>query len=169
MNNRINHTPSMADTIQGKNNYFDSAVEFVINQEGREYENNPNDPGGETKYGISKRSWPSVDIKNLTESQAKDIYRKNYWDALECDKYGDYKLATIVFDSGVNCGVAITKKWISDLTLAGKLTADNVIAKRLRRYVEISHANPNFLVVRKGDGYCILQDWDMRLARLLEL
>lgn len=43
------------------------------------YVNDPNDPGGETKYGISKRSYPHVDIKNLTKDDAKKIFVENYF------------------------------------------------------------------------------------------
>ena len=46
-------------------------------------ENDPDDPGGLTKYGIDQRSHPHVDIRNLTESGAKDIYLREYW-----QKYG---------------------------------------------------------------------------------
>ena len=44
---------------------FDLAIPIVLENEGG-YINDPNDPGGETKYGISKRSYPALDIKNLT-------------------------------------------------------------------------------------------------------
>lgn len=57
---------------------FNFAITIVIRNEGG-YVNNPADPGGETKYGISKRSYPSVDIKNLTVDQAEDIYRRDFW------------------------------------------------------------------------------------------
>lgn len=43
------------------------------------YVNDPNDPGGETKYGISKRFYPRVDIKNLTKDDAKKIFVKDYF------------------------------------------------------------------------------------------
>lgn len=51
--------------------------------EGKVYTNDPNDRGGETKYGISKRANPDVDVKNLTEDQAKKIYEERYWNKLD--------------------------------------------------------------------------------------
>ena len=36
------------------------------------------DPGGETKWGISKRSYPDLDIKNLTLEQAAEIYVRDF-------------------------------------------------------------------------------------------
>ena len=57
---------------------FDRAFRFLIGEEGG-YVNDPADPGGETKFGISKRAYPQLDIKSLTLDQAKAIYRRDYW------------------------------------------------------------------------------------------
>jgi lysozyme family protein len=80
---------------------FKLAIPSVINNEGG-YENNPADPGGETKYGISKRKYPDLDIKNLTLEQAMEIYQRDYWDtaweALPQD------IATKLLDMAVNMG-----------------------------------------------------------------
>lgn len=45
------------------------------------YVNNPKDNGGETKFGISKRGNPSVNIKTLTYKEAESIGFNNYWNA----------------------------------------------------------------------------------------
>lgn len=83
---------------------FDKAVELILKHEGG-YVNDPRDPGGETKYGISKRSYPNVDIKNLTIEQAKSIYKKDFWDKLRCDELS-FEVAVILFDMGVNSGIS---------------------------------------------------------------
>ena len=49
---------------------FEEIIEIVLEHEGG-YVNDPDDAGGETKYGIAKRWYPDVDIKNLTKEQAK--------------------------------------------------------------------------------------------------
>ncbi|OXE36892.1 MAG: hypothetical protein CGW95_04725, partial [Phenylobacterium zucineum] len=54
---------------------FDQAFEVLIGHEGG-YTNNPQDPGGETKFGISKRAYPDQDIANLTLDAAKAIYKR---------------------------------------------------------------------------------------------
>lgn len=82
---------------------FEKAVAFVLKHEGG-YINDPRDPGGETKYGISKRAYPALDIKNLTEEQAKAIYRLDYWDRGGCNSL-DWPLCFVHFDSCVNLGV----------------------------------------------------------------
>lgn len=50
----------------------------MINREGV-YVNDPYDPGGETKYGICKRSYPNLNIKELTLEEAKKIYHRDFW------------------------------------------------------------------------------------------
>jgi lysozyme family protein len=56
---------------------FDTSADFVLKQEGG-MSNRPDDSGGETKYGVSKKSFPDVDVANLTPDAAKELYR-NYW------------------------------------------------------------------------------------------
>lgn len=65
---------------------FDTAFALLLSPtyEGG-YSNDPKDPGGETKFGISKRSYPSLDIKNLTREQVKPIYRADFWGPAGCD------------------------------------------------------------------------------------
>ncbi len=55
----------------------DNLLERLIDREGG-YVNHPSDPGGETKFGISKRSYPTLDIKNLTRAEAKGIYFEDF-------------------------------------------------------------------------------------------
>jgi lysozyme family protein len=57
---------------------FDDIIEVVLEHEGG-YVNDPQDPGGETNFGVAKRSHPDVDIKNLTKDGAKEIYYQDYW------------------------------------------------------------------------------------------
>jgi len=57
---------------------FDFIIEKVLEHEGG-YVNDKDDLGGETKYGITKRFYPHLDIKNLTKEEAKEIYYKDYW------------------------------------------------------------------------------------------
>ncbi len=82
---------------------FLKAVQVILMHEGG-YVNHPSDPGGETKYGISKRSYPLLDIKNLTEERAIEIYYNDFWKRLRCDEIADENLALHVFDFAVNAG-----------------------------------------------------------------
>jgi lysozyme family protein len=59
-------------------NFLDTLLSEVIKREGG-YVHDPQDPGGETHYGISKKSYPHLDIKNLTIDGAKGIYYNDYY------------------------------------------------------------------------------------------
>ena len=82
---------------------FDTAFERVIGHEGG-YVNDPRDAGGETKYGISKKAYPSVDIKNLTLEQAKAIYLRDYWNKCHIDQLPS-QVRYEMFDTAVNMGI----------------------------------------------------------------
>ena len=82
---------------------FDKAFAAVVGLEGG-YSNDPNDPGGETKYGISKRAYPNENIKNLTLDRAKALYKRDYWDEVKGDEL-PHRLDIMVFDAAVNQGV----------------------------------------------------------------
>lgn len=81
---------------------FTAAMAFVLAHEGG-YVWNPNDPGGETNFGISKKSYPNEDIKNLTREAATEIYRIDYWNPSGAETL-DWPLCLLHFDSSVLCG-----------------------------------------------------------------
>lgn len=87
---------------------FDSAFERLRGHEGG-YVNDPRDPGGETKFGISKRSYPAEDIRNLTIERAKAIYLHDFWGPAGCDAVPD-ALRFDLFDMAVNSGVRAAVK-----------------------------------------------------------
>ena len=76
------------------------------------YVNDPSDPGGETKYGISKRAHPNVDIANLTIEAAREIRKTEYWDAIGCDSL-PVSFALMVYDSAINNGVGRAKQFLA--------------------------------------------------------
>lgn len=89
---------------------FDQMIERVLGHEGG-YVFDRRDPGGETQWGISKRSYPTVDIKKLTRAQAIDLYRRDFWKRV----HGDQLPACFVFqalDAAVNHGVGNSIRWM---------------------------------------------------------
>ncbi|MBW2607711.1 MAG: hypothetical protein JRD05_08760 [Deltaproteobacteria bacterium] len=84
-------------------NTFERAFRETLGFEGG-YVNDPDDPGGETKFGISKRSYPDVDITALTIEQAKDIYCRDYWEVLRLGEILRELIAVEIFDTAVNMG-----------------------------------------------------------------
>jgi lysozyme family protein len=87
---------------------FDDAFRILIGHEGG-YVNDRNDPGGETKFGISKRSYPREDIANLTLERAKAIYLRDFWQKARCHELPDV-VAFALFDAAVNSGVSMGVK-----------------------------------------------------------
>lgn len=100
------------ETIEDHESDFDKVLRFVLKFEGG-YVNDSRDPGGETKYGISKRAYPNLDIAGLTRVAAKHIYLDDYW-----VKSGAANLAwplnVIHFDTSVNCGIARANTFLAD-------------------------------------------------------
>ncbi|MGE4259158.1 MAG: glycoside hydrolase family 108 protein [Candidatus Babeliales bacterium] len=82
---------------------FKKAIDRVLGHEGG-YVNDPADPGGETKWGISKRSYPNLNIKDLTREDAVAIYHRDFWAPLKADRFHD-GVAYQLLDSAVNSGV----------------------------------------------------------------
>ena len=135
-------------------NEFKKALKFTLKWEGG-YVNDPKDPGGETKWGISKRAYPSLDIKGITPEQAAEIYARDYWDHCGCDSLG-WPLSAVAFDTGVNCGVPRTIAWLRD-----EHTALDLLERRRQHYVDICNKNTNLIRFAKG--------WWNRLADLRKL
>ena len=81
---------------------FDEIIGLTLEHEGG-YVHDPKDLGGETNFGIAKRFYPDVDIKNLTKESAKEIYRTDYWNKNKVDDLPD-DLKHIFFDMCVNQG-----------------------------------------------------------------
>ncbi|ARL25502.1 glycoside hydrolase family 108 protein [Burkholderia pseudomallei] len=101
---------------------FERAFELVVGIEAG-YVNDPTDPGGETKYGISKRAYPNADIANMTLTGAQALYEADYWRACSCDQM-PWPLCLFVFDCAVNQGQPIARV-ILQRTLG--VSADGVV------------------------------------------
>ena len=116
---------------------FDLSFERVVGHEGG-LSLDPNDRGNwtsgkigvgslnGTKYGISAMAYPHLDIRNLTLQDAKDIYRRDYWNKCRCD---DLPVAVdyLVFDAAVNHGNSRSAKFLQ--TAVGA-SADGIIGEK---------------------------------------
>ncbi len=89
---------------------FLALIDRVLSHEGG-YVNNPRDPGGETKYGIAKRSYPGVDIKALTRQDAIAIYERDFWRRVQGDKL-PRPFAFQALDAAVNHGIGNAVRWM---------------------------------------------------------
>lgn len=135
---------------------FDVCFERVVGHEGG-YTTDRNDRGNwtsgkigvgqlkGTKYGVSAMAYPSLDIKNLTLAKAKEIYKKDYWDACRCDDLPvgpDY----LVFDSAINHG---NKKARQLLQEAVGATPDGIIGPKTLAAVKAKSK------VKLCDEFCV--------------
>ena len=78
---------------------------YMVTSKGHEggYVNHPDDPGGETNFGISKKEYPHLDIKNLDREDAMAIYKRDYLPSAETN-YGKNEFALKMTDIGINAG-----------------------------------------------------------------
>lgn len=98
---------------------FETSIDRLLTIEGG-YSNNPDDPGLETKFGISKRSYPNVDIKSLTHAGAIYIYKRDFWDRVHADEMHPI-IADEALDFAVNSGIGTA---IRKLQLAAGVADD---------------------------------------------
>lgn len=135
---------------------FDLALAEILKHEGI-YVHDSRDPGGETKYGISKRAFPDLDIKSLTVADAAAIYRREYWNPI-CGDALPPALALCVFDTAVNMGVrqatillqravgvkddgAFGPRTLEAARRSGSNDLDDFMARRAKRYAELPTVN----------------------------
>lgn len=87
---------------------------YLMQNEGKTLVNDPSDSGGTTKFGLSKWSYPNVDIASLTEDEAKAIYYRDFWIPSKAEQFVGEKLAIKHFDTGVNIGLGTAAKILQD-------------------------------------------------------
>lgn len=131
---------------------FMAAVSRLIKREGG-YVNDPEDRGGETKYGISKAANPDVDIPSLTVPKAASLYRERYWNAIEADKLPPH-MREIAFDAAVNQGVSWTKEALKQ---AGG-DVHEFFRLRAQHYANIVSGDPSQAKFARG--------WEKRLEEM---
>jgi lysozyme family protein len=159
------------------NTDWQTAIAFVLAAEGG-YTFDPKDHGGETNFGISKRRYPNLNIKDLTKEEAMALYQKDFWEFCHCDELPS-PLAIAVFDAAVNQGEGaairmlqvalgsvevdglVGDKTISAAFKSGKGTLRRFLAQRMARYARTIMKDPT------QDEFTL--NWSDRLMRLAEL
>ena len=158
---------------------FAQALAFTLQSEGG-YSNDPDDPGGETNFGLSKRAYPDLDLPSVTLAAAARIYRRDYWEKPGFHRVAEQSpaLAQRLFDLGVNCGPATAVKmlqrainvlcavdvpprrlnpWREKIArLAGgkPLLVDGVLGPVTLEVLRLCPHNGAELAALKGEAYC---------------
>jgi lysozyme family protein len=147
---------------------FASAIQVVLANEGA-LSNNVSDPGGLTKYGISQKAYPTLDIGALTLPMAERIYQTDYW---RYDTLNSQSVATKLLDMSVNLGLHKTTELLQmalvttglsiavdgvlgpNTLLATNTAGDSVLldlrTEQQNYYVSLVQANPALQVFLKG-------------------
>jgi lysozyme family protein len=111
---------------------FDAQIARTLEFEGG-YVSDPRDAGGETKYGISKASYPNTNIADLTIDQAKAIYFRDYWLRPGLRKL-PAPIGAKVFDLGVNMGtvraIKLLQASLNALGADPELAEDGIVGLR---------------------------------------
>lgn len=97
---------------------FDKSLQLLLKHEGG-YVNHPDDPGGITNLGVTKKVYEEwiecevteEDMKKLTPKDVAPIYKRNYWRKCSCDNLPS-GLDYVVFDWAVNSGVSRSCKGV---------------------------------------------------------
>jgi len=147
--------------------YFEEAFQEVLMIE-KGFVNSKYDRGGKTKYGITQKTYPELDIENLTLDDARRIYRKDFWDhrSLQLDNIKDRDIAIELFDTSVNMGQTtageILQTALNNMNRNNRLFQDLVVDGYIGR-ATLSALNlilgrgekRQLLKVLNGEQYCI--------------
>jgi Glycosyl hydrolase 108 len=113
--------------------------------QGHELVDDPRDPGGLTKYGISQKAHPELKVKNLTLDEAREVYYTDYWIKAGCD-YIEAPADIFVADAAVNMGVDMA------LSIYRECGTDPLryLLCRIRHYGDKVQNNPKLLPFHRG-------------------
>lgn len=151
---------------------FEQCFDIVLGKEGG-FQKNPKDRGNYakgrlvgTKYGISARSYPEVDIPNLTVEKAKEIYFRDFWQKMKLHLLDNKELILQIFDMAIHAYVATAVKLLQQIVktkidgILGKKTAEaankekKIVEmykeKRIEYYKRICELDPSQKVFLRG-------------------
>lgn len=147
---------------------FDRAFELLVGHEGG-YVNHADDPGGETKYGISKRQYPHLDIAGLTLSDAKEIYRRDYWDRARLEEM-PYRCRFDIFDAAVNHGIGTSIRFaqraveVADDGHVGPVTLKAIQQMHPTRFISLFNAHRLHFFTKLSTWDSFGRGWARRVA-----
>lgn len=132
--------PSGSDlpTAPASRGGFDDAVAFTLKHEGGF---NPSDANGSpVNFGINQKYHPEVDVRKITQDQARDIYKQKYWNAIGGNNL-DPKIQRIAFDTAVISGPDFARKLLEQ---SGGDPA---------KFMQLREAHEKGLIARDPDRY----------------
>lgn len=138
---------------------FEKSFTKTVKAEGG-YVNDPNDAGGETYMGVTRKYHPNLAMWNKIDKYKKSLSKKelnkvlkedeqvqkdvrsvywnSYWKPLRLDEVNSQLIANQFFDNAINCGVTATIKLMQKIKLmkvTGKMSNELIkkYGKAIRR------------------------------------
>ena len=155
---------------------FDQAFERLLGHEGA-YSFHPDDPGGETMWGVTvavaRKNGYTGPMKSLPVDVAKAIYKKQYWDSVRADDLPP-AIRYHVFDAAVNSGVGQAAKWLQravgvpDDGQVGPMTCNAARAAPPDAVIRRMNANRLRFMTDLKNWPSFSRGWARRIADLLE-
>jgi len=150
---------------------FKNAIEHILISEGG-YVNDPTDLGGETNYGITKRFYKHLDIKNLTKKEASEIYYNDYWLKAKCDQLPE-DLRLIHLDTAVNMGITRANKFLQEAIgvrkdgVIGQVTLSQAHKADILDYTRVRLVYYTKIIISKPEQIKYINGWYNRVLNLL--
>lgn len=157
---------------------FGPAFEFLLPHEGG-YSFDPKDVGGKTKFGISSKSYPSLNIENLTLADAEAIYRRDFWEPNRYGAFESQEIASKTFDLAVNMGARTANKLLqgacilcgANLASDGNIGPETILAvnqappeKLIRNLIALAVGRYKQIAVDHPEDAKFLGGWIRRAA-----
>lgn len=170
---------------------FDFCVAKVLATEGG-FVDNPADHGGPTNWGITMTTLSKFrsktvtikDVENLTQYEAKLIYKAYYWDEMNLESINQDQRRYLLFDQGVNRGCRVAVKQAQKLLnyfghslmvdgVCGPKTQEdiNLMSYNLfcRRYIQASQKAYIDIVQCNRTQLQFLNGWLSRINKLQDI
>lgn len=150
-----------------KDNYASSFAVVQMHEGGSAFTDDPNDPGGATKYGVTQGTYddyrfhkdlPKQTVANATQEEAAEISKTGYWDQMLCDELPS-GVDLSLMDMGYNAGPSRAIKILQEIL---RLPADGIVGPET---IGAAHAvkDPGMLcttyAVGRMDYYEQLSTW----------
>lgn len=154
---------------------FSAWFQWLLQWEGVVYENDPDDAGGATKFGIDQRSHPHVNIRALTQQRAADIYLDEAWHKMHAEEL-PAGLGEVLANITVNCGVGRAVEWLQFALgvkvdgYFGPITLKNAQGTRTAPLCArlIARTEQHYRAIAKGRKRKFLKGWLNRNNSLAE-
>ena len=158
---------------------FDSAFDLLITHEGG-FSNRPlsDDPGGATMYGVTEKvaraNGYTGAMQDFQLNTAKDIYRRQYWDACKCDQMPE-AVRYPLFDAAVNSGAGQSIKWLQSSVgvkadgVIGPMTLASVAAADADRLAKQMLGRRLSFLTGLSNWQANARGWSRRVASILQM